>query len=425
MSQKTLVKNVSIFDGVSDGLITGKDLVLDGNLISKFVPSGGDESAYDTVIDGQGKFLMPGLMDVHTHLAINRPPPELENVRTLDYIGALSLIEAERYLMRGFTTIRDVGGPTLSTFQLIEQGYGTGPRIYSSGVGLAQTGGHGDMRNPNSKSRHFNSGRFLMSDYGFFYLADGVAEVQKAARETLSKQATQIKICTGGGVTSLTDPLYSVQYTPEEVRAIVLEAERYGTYVAAHVHTDEGINVALDQGVKTIEHGLLIKENTVKKLVDKGAWIVPQSYIVSHEANDGNPVFADPIQKAKMDQAREGSKNCFVWAKKYGAKVAWGTDMFGRREAFDNTNLEFKTRAEYYSNVDQLKQATSANGELVALSGMKNPYTKGKLGVIEEGAYADMLIIDGNPIEDINVMLDYENNFKLIMKDGKVYKNTL
>ena len=209
MSQKTLVKNVSIFVGISDGVITGKDLILDGNLISKFVPSGGDESTYDTVIDGQGKFLMPGLMDVHTHLAINRPPPELENVRTLDYIGALSLLEAERYLMRGFTTIRDVGGPTLSTFQLIEQGYGTGPRIYSSGVGLAQTGGHGDMRNPNSKSRHFNSGRFLMSDYGFFYLADGVAEVQKAARETLSKQATQIKICTGGGVTSLTDSILS------------------------------------------------------------------------------------------------------------------------------------------------------------------------------------------------------------------------
>lgn len=425
MSQKTLIKNVTIFNGTDDKVITGKDIVLDGNLISKLIPTGGDEAAYEEVIDGKGKFLMPGLMDTHTHMAINCPPPELENVRTLDYIGALTLIEAERYLMRGFTTVRDVGGPTLSTFQLVEQGLAAGPRIYSSGMGLAQTGGHGDMRNANSKSRYFLGGRFMMSDYGFFYLADGVAEVQKACRETLSKQATQIKICTGGGVTSLTDPLYSVQYTPEEVRAAVLEAERYGTYVAAHVHTDEGINVALEQGVKTIEHGLLIQEDTVKKLVDKDAWIVPQAYIVSHEANDGNPVFADPIQSKKMDQARAGSINAFKWSKQYGAKVAWGTDMFGRREAYDNTNLEFRARSEYYSNIDQLKQVTSANGELVAMSGLKNPYVQGKLGVIEAGAYADMLIIDGNPIEDINVMLDYENNFKVIMKDGIVFKNTL
>ena len=170
---------------------------------------------------------------------------------------------------------------------------------------------------------------------------------------------------------------------------------------------------------------MLIKEDTMKKLVDHDAWIVPQAYVVSHEANDGNPVFANPIQKAKMDQARAGSINCFKWAKQYGAKVAFGTDMFGVHEAYNNTNKEFKARADYYSNVEQLKQVTSANGEMVALSGLKNPYVQGKLGVIEAGAYADMLIIDGNPIEDINVMLDYENNFKLIMKDGVVYKNTL
>jgi len=333
--------------------------------------------------------------------------------------------EAERYLMRGFTTVRDVGGPTLGLKQAIDDGFATGPRIFSSGMGLAQTGGHGDMRNPNAQSKYFVGEHFRFTDLGYFVLADGVAEVQKACREALASQVAQIKICTGGGVTSLSDPLYSVQYTPEEVAAAVNEAERYGTYVAAHVHTDEGINVALDSGVKTIEHGLLIKEDTVKKLVDKGAWIVPQSYIVSHEANDGNPTFADPIQKNKMDQARDGSGNCFNWSKKYGAKVAWGTDMFGTREAYDNTNLEFKTRAEYYSNVDQLKQATSANGELLALSNLKHPYPGAKLGVIEPEAYADLLIVDGNPIDDIMLMLDYENNFKLIMKDGVAHKNTL
>lgn len=424
-NESTLIKNVSIFDGTSDTLITGKDVVLEGNKIKSIIDSGDKEETYDHVIDGKGGTLMPGLSDVHTHLALCQPPPVLLNIRRWDYIGAIMTNEAERYLMRGFTTVRDVGGPTLGLKQAIDDGFATGPRIFSSGMGLAQTGGHGDMRNPNAQSKYFVGEHFRFTDLGYFALADGVAEVQKACREALASQVSQIKICTGGGVTSLTDPLYSVQYTPEEVAAAVDEATRYGTYVAAHVHTDEGINVAIDNGVKTIEHGLLIKEDTLKKLVDADAWIVPQSYIVSHEANDGNPTFADPIQKAKMDQARDGSTNCFKWAKQYGAKVAWGTDMFGTREAYDNTNLEFKTRAEYYSNADQLKQVTSANGELLALSNLKHPYPGAKLGVIEAGAYADLLIVDGNPIDDIMVMLDYENNFKLIMKDGVAYKNTL
>ena len=421
----TLIKNVNIFDGTSEKLITGKDVVLTGNKIDKIIDAGSKEEGYDGVIDGAGGTLMPGLSDVHTHIALCKPPPELVNLYSWDYIGAVMTNEAERYLMRGFTTVRDVGGPTLGLKKAIDQGLATGPRIFSSGMGLAQTAGHGDMRNPNAYSKYFVGEHFRLTDLGYFALADGVPEVRKACREALASQVAQIKICTGGGVTSLTDPLYSVQYTPEEVSAAVDEATRYGTYVAAHVHTDEGINVALDSGVKTIEHGLLIKEDTVKKLVDKDAWICPQSYIVSKEANEGNPVFADPIQSAKMVQAMDGSVNCFKWVKQYGAKVAWGTDMFGVRAAYDNTNLEFKTRAAYYSNAEQLKQVTSANGELLALSNLKHPYPGAKLGVIEEGAYADLLVVDGDPIKDIMVMLDYENNFKLIMKDGKVYKNTL
>ena len=410
---------------MADEVMNGKDVIVEGNKIKEIIDTAAATGSYDETIDGNGGTLMPGLSDVHTHLALCQPPPVLLNLRRWEYIGAVMTNEAERYLMRGFTSVRDVGGPTIGLKQAIDDGFATGPRIFSSGMGLAQTAGHGDMRNPNAQSQYFVGEHFKFTDLGYFALADGVDEVRKACREALASQASQIKICTGGGVTSLTDPLYSVQYTPEEVAAAVDEATRYGTYVAAHVHTDEGINVALDNGVKTIEHGLLIQEDTVKKLVDKGAWIVPQSYIVSHEANDGNPTFADPVQKSKMEQARAGSTNCFEWSKKYGAKVAWGTDMFGTREAYDNTNLEFKTRAEYYSNADQLKQVTSANGELLALSNFKHPYPGAKLGVIEAGAYADLLIVDGNPLDDILLMLDYENNFKLIMKDGTVYKNTL
>jgi imidazolonepropionase-like amidohydrolase len=210
----------------------------------------------------------------------------------------------------GFTALRDVAGPVFGLKQAIDEGLVKGPRIFACGPGLAQTAGHGDMRNPNSKSTYFVGDRFKMSDLGYFWLAEGVAEVQKACRESLSKQAAFIKLCTGGGVTSLTDPLDSVQYTPEEVRAAVLEAERYGTYCAAHVHTDEGINVALDCGVKTIEHALLIKEDTVKRLVDAGAWVCPQLFIVSQPI-EGNPVFANPIQKGKMLRARDGAIHAF------------------------------------------------------------------------------------------------------------------
>jgi len=421
----TLIKNVSIFNGTSDKLIAGQDVVLEGNKIKELVSSGGNEAPYDAVINGGGGTLIPGLIDAHTHLAICANIPDIMGVYPMDYVLGLACVEAQRYLMRGFTTVRDVGGPTLGLKQLIDQGLSTGPRIFSSGMGISQTAGHGDWRWSNSKSSYFTGASNFWTDNNYFFLADGVAEVQKAVRESLAKQASQIKVCVGGGVTSLTDPLDSVQYSPEELKAANDEATRFGTYVCVHVHWDTGIKNALNAGIKSIEHGLCIQEDTMKQLVDQDAWIDPQAYVVSHEANDGNPVFDNPIQKAKMDMAREGSVKCFQWAKKYGANVGWGTDMFGRREAFDCTNLEFKSRAEYFSPAEQLKQVTSDNATLLALSGAKNPYKDAKLGVIEPAAYADLLIVDGDPTKDIMLMLDYEKNFKLIMKDGKVYKNTL
>ena len=420
----TLIRNVSIYDGKSDSLLEGRDVVLLGNKIHAIQDAGAGEEQYDSVIDGNGGVLMPGLIDAHTHLAICASIPQMMTAYTWDYIGPLMGAEAERYLMRGFTTVRDVGGPTLGLKKLIDEEMIKGPRIFSSGMGISQTAGHGDWRFMNSKSSHFTGERNYWTDMNYFYLADGVAEVQKAVREALAKQASQIKVCVGGGVTSLVDPLESVQYTPEELKAANDEATRYGTYVCVHVHVDEGINHALDAGIKSIEHGMLIKEETMKRLVDQDAWLCPQAFIVMQDI-DSNPTFSDPIQRAKMQKAQNGAVNEFRWAKQYGAKVAWGTDMFGAREAFDNTLREFEFRARFYSNVEQLQQVTGANGKLLELSNLKHPYPGAKLGVIEPGAYADLLIVDGNPLDDIMVMLDHENNFKLIMKDGKIYKNTL
>lgn len=418
-----LIKNVRVFDGTSGKLTDHTNVLVENNLIKAISPEA-DATKNATVIDGGGRVLMPGLIEAHGHLSLVTNPLEMANSRTWDYIGSLMGEEAERYLMRGFTTIRDAGGPVFGLKQAIDEGLINGPRIFPSGAVISQTSGHGDFRNFNAKSDYFNGTTNIFSELGYSYLADGVPEVQKAVRESLRLGASQIKVTAGGGVTSLYDPLDATQYTLEEMKAAVAEAERWGTYVLVHAHSDEAINQALDAGVKCIDHGMLIKEKTMKRIAKEGAWLSPQAFIVLQDVS-GNPAFSSPIQRAKLQRTQDGAANEFEWAKKYGVKVAWGTDMFGAREAYDNVLKEFKYRAPFFSNLEQLQQVTGNNGELLALSGIRNPYPGGKLGVIEAGAYADLLIVEDNPIEDITVMMEPSKNLKLIMKNGKIYKNTL
>lgn len=420
---QVLIKNVRVFDGTSDKL-TGKTNVLVQNNLIKAISTNAKAGKDATVIDGGGRVLMPGLIEAHGHLSLVTNPLDMANKRTWDYIGALMGVEAERYLMRGFTSLRDAGGPVFGLKQAIDEGLIRGPRIFPSGAGISQTSGHGDYRNFNATSSYFTGAPNAFTNLGYVFLADGVAEVQKAVRENLRMQASQIKVMAGGGVTSVYDPLDATQYTLEEMKAAVAEAKRWGTYVFVHAHGDEAINQALDAGVKCIDHGMLIKETTMKRIAKEGAWLSPQAFIVLQDVA-GNPAFASPIQREKLQRTQIGAKNEFKWAKKYGVKIAWGTDMFGARQAYDNTLQEFAYRAPYFSNLEQLQQVTGNNGQLLALSGIRNPYPLGQLGVIKPGAYADLLIVDGDPLKDIKVMIDYENNLKLIMKDGKVYKNTL
>jgi imidazolonepropionase-like amidohydrolase len=419
-----LIENVRIFNGTSSELITGKDVVLVGNTIDRIIVAGSANNHFDLVIDGGGRILMPGLIEAHGHLSLVTNPLEMANRRTWDYIGALMGEEAKRYLLRGFTTLRDAGGPVFGLKQAIDEGFVAGPRIFPSGAVISQTSGHGDFRNFNATSTYFTGAENTFSKLGYSFLADGVAEVQKAVREDLRMQASQIKVTAGGGVTSIYDPLDATQYTLEEMKAAVAEAERWGTYVMVHAHGDHAINQALDAGVKCIDHGMLIEEETMKRIATEGAWLSPQAFIVLQPV-EGNPAFSSPIQRAKLKRTQDGAANEFKWAKKYGVKIAWGTDMFGARAAYDDVLKEFEYRARFFSNVEQLQQVTGNNGRLLALSGIRNPYPKGKLGVIEPGAYADLLIVDGNPLEDIKVLMAPERNLKLIMKDGIVFKNTL
>jgi len=423
--KQTLFTNVNVFDGVNEERMTGNVLV-QGNLIKQISaePIGAPDA---TVIDGGGGTLMPGMIEAHAHLSLHGDLFQIRNDFNWMYVGAKSGAEAGHMLMRGFTTARDAAGPTNGLRKVIDAGHVVGPRIYSAGPAISQTGGHFDIRGLNEPNYYFLG----MSDPKQFmewaYLADGVPEVQKAAREIFRKGSTHIKIMAGGGVATVYDPLDGLQFTPEEIRAIVVEAEKLGTYAMAHIYTPEAITIALNAGVRCIDHGMLIDDKTMKLLKDKDAFLVPSLAVGLFTPEELAFAWPTPETKAKGARIIAGMENEVILAKKHGVKIGFGTDFFGpTNAAFAMQALEFKARAKYFTPVEILRQVTSTNAAIVAMSGpMMNPYLDGPLGVIQEGAYADILIVDGNPLEDILLLGDAETNISLIMKDGKIYKNAL
>ena len=417
-----VIKNVNIFDGKSEKLVMGQDVLVEGKLIKKI--GKGISAAEAEVIDGSGRTLMPGLLDSHVHLMLNDAPHISIYEKPWPFVGAQAAAGAKAMVLRGFTTVRDVGGPVAGLKDAIDMGLIEGPRVLPSGAFISQTSGHGDLEtSPFKLSPYFTGIPDKATLFGWVFVADGVPEVQKAAREVLRTGATQIKVMAGGGVSSYFDPLDTTQYTLEELRAIVTEAEHWGTYVAAHAYTDFAVQQCIEAGIKSIEHGPFLQEKTLKLMAKKGVWFSPQAYLSAMTPEElkitGTP--AEP----KMRKVNEESEMVMKLAKKYKVKVAWGTDLFGPLEKQAKQPLEFRARKRYFSNYEILRQATSGNAELFKLSGKRHPYQEGALGVIQEGAYADILLIDGNPLEDIEVMVNPDENFDLIMKDGVIYKNTL
>ena len=414
-----LITNVDVFDGKSDKLVSGMSVLVEGNKIAKIAAS--ISAAEDmTVIDGGGRTLTPGFIDVHTHLWWNLSPAE-HFYAPLDYQYALSLVEAENTLMRGFTTIRDTGGQVLGTKMAIDQDYFPGPRIYSSGAAISMTAGHGDFRTPQTDPRMMGGPSNTDGEYvGVTIFADGVPEVLAASRMQFRKGAHFLKMFIGGAVSGLYDPLDIAEYSPEEIKAAVEEAERWNTYLAVHTYTDAATRMAIEAGAKSIEHGNLITEDTVKLAAREGVFISAQTALFMNPA----PPSFTPAQTARQQQAKEGLDRLMKASKRYKAKVLFGTDMVASIESKKAQVTEFTLRSEWFSNAEILKQATSINAEVLELSGPRNPYP-GKLGVIAEGAYADLLLINGNPLEDISILTKPEENLALIMKDGKIYKNTI
>ena len=419
---RVLFTNVNVFDGVSDQLQNSMNVLVEGNLIAE-VSESSISAAGATVIDGGGRTLMPGLSDAHAHITMVRDPLTLMNDLHWAYTGALIAREAERMLLRGFTTIRDLGGPSYGIAQAIDAGEVPGPRIFPSGQLIGQTSGHGDFRSYNDPHPRDRASR-SNSELQWSFLADGADEVRVRAREVLRLGATQIKVMVGGGASSPYDPLDVTLYTVEEIRAAVEAAEGFGTYVTVHSYHDESVRNALEAGVKSIDHGTLITSGeTMEMMNEMGAIYTPQAFIFS--PTEEQIAAADPATVAKGAPLRENLDTSMRLARDHGVKIGFGVDSFGSAELLAFQNLEFGRRLRWFSSVEILRQATSVNAELFALSGARSPYQEGPLGVVQVGAYADLLLVEGDPTQDVTILEDYENNLRIIMKDGVIYKNTL
>ena len=415
---RILFTNVNVFNGKDDRL-ADVDVLVEGNKIAKVaasIPVSDDMN----VIDGDGRTLSPGFIDAHTHLQWNLGVAE-QFYAPIDYQAALTVVEAGNTLRRGFTTVRDVGGSVFGVKRAIDEGYFPGPRIYTAGAALSMTTGHGDFRAPSTPPRMMGGPSQTEAEYvGLVIFADGVPEVLTASRMQFRNGAHFLKMFVGGAVSGMYDPLDISEYSLEELKAAVGEAERWNTYVAVHTYTDAATRMAIEAGVKSLEHCNLLNEETVKLAADKGVFISTQAALFMNPA----PPSFTPAQVERQQMAKEGLDRLMKASKKYKAKVLFGTDMVASMESKKAQVTEFTLRTGWFSNVEILKQATSINAEVLKLSGPRNPYP-GKLGVIEEGAYADLLLINGNPLEDIAILTKPEENLALIMKDGVIFKNKL
>jgi imidazolonepropionase-like amidohydrolase len=477
-----LFKNVKVFDGVSDAL-EDVDVLVVNNLIRKIgkdLPASGTyeldvktqkfheetvpPSPYDlrpgytvrvpvdggsvetkqipvTVIDGGGRTLMPGLIEGHGHLQMNGSSiADIESNSNWEQLAVRSAYMATLALKYGFTSWRDAGGMASGLRKSIDAGLVDGPRIYPSGGFIGPSGSHADFRSYTTPNETINGGpQSNGGRLGMTLTADGVDAIKTAGRQNFMQGATQLKIMSSGGVVSQFDPWQLDAYSAEEIRAAVEVAEAYHSYVMSHAYSKKSIMRCLENGVKTIEHGFMFDGDVAALMKEKGAYMTTNMQAFSPELSKVGAIAASPASARKAASAQAAFKDYVENVKKYRPKLGYQNDFVGsdeqvyQKQAFHQVWLG----AHFFGNHYYLKALTSVNGEILKLSGEVNdPYPEGKLGVIEEGAYADLLLVDGNPLEDITVIGGSEKWFdapdrdgietmRIIMKDGKIYKNTL
>ncbi|HEY0211084.1 amidohydrolase family protein [Acerihabitans sp.] len=418
----TLFQDVRIFDGKNAALSGPANVLVKNGVITRISvdPIAVDNADNAQVIAGNGRVLMPGLIDAHWHAFMAATPQMLLMTASPDYLQLRAAREAGDTLMRGFTTVRDLGGPVFGLKRAIDEGVIEGPRIYPSGAFISQTSGHGDFRFMFELPRQPGGPLSISERGGIAAIADSPDEVRLRAREQLRQGASQIKLMGGGGVSSQYNPLESVQYTGPEIRAAVEAAANWGTYVTIHAYTPAAIRQAVDAGVKCIEHAQLMDEATAKLLADKGIWLSIQPLL---DDEDASPLPTE-LSRQKAQQVFAGTDNAYRLARKYHIKTAFGTDALFDPRVASRQGAQLAKLVRWYTPAETLKMATGDNGELLGLSGFINPYP-GRLGTVEEGSLADLLLVEGDPLENIKLIEDPGKNFVVIMKDGHVYKNIL
>ncbi len=415
---QTLFDQVRVFDGSSTELTDPTRVLVRGNRIVAI----GDDVEADgdaLVIDGDGNTLMPGLIDAHVHLTFSAMT--MAELMSPDLTPQLAehaaAREAEAMLMRGFTAVRDVGGPVWGVKAGIDAGRYVGPRVWPSGATISQTAGHGDFRLPHERSRRFFGEPSRAELMGATFIADGRSDVLTAVRENLRFGASQIKLMAGGGTSSAYDPVDVTQYTFDEMRAAVEAAEDWGTYVTVHAYTPRAIRRAIEAGVRVVDHGQLLDEETLQLLVENDIWLSLQ--VLRASTPD-----MDPLRRAKRQPIIENQPRVWAMARDLGVKLAWGTDFLFEPGLNAEQNEHILMLSEWFSPAEILRMVTHDNAQLLALSGPRNPYP-GKLGVIAEDALADLLLVRGNPLENLELIGDPESNFLVIMKDGRIYRDLL
>ena len=400
--------NAALLDGTSNERRDGHHVLVEDAVIKEVSDRPIISAGADT-IDLAGRTLMPGLIDAHVHvIAVDAALARLaERPLTLTSFQAGRVMEG--MLARGFTTVRDAGGADGGLAEAVEQGLVRGPRLFPSGQALSQTGGHGDLR---PRTRSVASCACCEYGAGLARIADGVDECRRAARDELRKGATQIKIMASGGVASPYDPIWNLQYSDDEMRAIVEEARSWHTYVLAHAYTPAAIRRAVDNGVRSIEHANLIDAPTAAAVAEAGGFVVPT--LVTYDAlyRFGRDLGIAEVSIAKLADVREAGLRSLEILRQAGVKIGYGTDLLGAMHKYQSR--EFVLRAEAMAPFEVIRSATSVNAELLNRAA--------ELGVVAPGARADLIAVDGDPLRDISLLDGQGEHLSVIMKDGVLHK---
>ena len=409
-----VITNAQLLDPAAGECRPGASVRAEGDRIVEVAEDGAAITRPDGValIDAGGRTLMPGLIDAHVHPAITTMDLAAMARRPATRVGIEAKAILERMLRRGFTTVRDAGGLDAGMQEALRLGLVTGPRVFRSGRVLSQTGGHGDIA-PSSNDPHI--GACSITSSSFSHVADGPDAVRRAAREELKGGADQIKVMAGGGIATPTDPIDMVQYTEEEIRAAVTEAASRHTYAFAHAYIPEAISRAVRAGVRSIEHGNLIDDSAAKEMAAHGCYLVPTLVIYDQVAEFGRALSFPAESLAKLDAVLGAGKASIGIATGAGVDLGFGTDLLG--ETHDAQSKELTLRAEVQSPADVIRSATTINAALLGRTG--------QLGVVAPGAYADLLLVDGDPLADISVLGGQGDHLDLIVRAGEVIVNRL